>query len=67
MQVINLYDYENDVKMLYEIRGVYDGWCFVELKDGAFLNRWGSDDYRYKAMQEAIEERKKYVEATKPL
>ena len=43
-----------EVKMLYEIRGNYDGWSVAELKDGTILNRWEPDSPYYKAAQELV-------------
>ena len=47
-----------EVVMLYEIRGNYDGWSVVELKDGTILNRWEPDSPYYKAAQELVENMK---------
>lgn len=33
----------DDIVMLYEIPGVYDGWSAAELKDGRVVNRWTAD------------------------
>lgn len=49
---------EEDVAMLYEIRGNYDGWSVANLKDDTFVNRWEPDSPYYKAAQELIEEMK---------
>lgn len=35
----------DDVEMLYEIRGVYDGWSAALLKDGRMVNRWDAAEY----------------------
>lgn len=35
------------VVMLYEIRGVYDGWSVAEYEDGTLINRWDESDGRY--------------------
>lgn len=48
-----------EVVMLYEIRGNYDGWSVAKLKDGTLVNRWEPDSYFYKAAQELIEEMEK--------
>jgi hypothetical protein len=34
---------DQDVVMLYELDGVYDGWSIAELADGTFVNRWTED------------------------
>ena len=46
----------DDVEMLMEIRGLYDGWSAAYLKDGRLVNRWSEDDYRFKATQEWIDQ-----------
>lgn len=43
------------VVMLYEIRGLYDGWSVAEYDDGTFHNRWGENDARHQPTQEFIE------------
>lgn len=39
----------DDVFMLYEIPGVYDGWSAALLKDGRVVNRWTPeyDEWRF--------------------
>lgn len=52
-------DYEqDDIDHLIEIRGVYDGYSVIVLKDGTWVNRWaGVPGYerRAAATQEYIE------------
>lgn len=47
----------SDIEMLYQIRGVYDGWSAARLTDGRIVNRWPAADYphRHAATQEWID------------
>lgn len=47
--------FEDQIFQLIEIRGVYDGWSILELKDGTLINRWEPDDYRYAPTQNVLE------------
>lgn len=49
---------DQDVVMLYELPGVYDGWSIAELADGTFVNRWTEDGptVRYLATQNFVDE-----------
>ena len=51
----------DDIVMLYEIRGIYDGWCFAELKDGRLVNRWPEGDHRFKATEECMKKMEDYT------
>ncbi len=48
--------FEDSIAMLYEIRGVYDGWSVARLKDGTLVNRWDPIEYprRFAASEEFI-------------
>lgn len=50
------------VVMLYEIRGLYDGWSAAEYEDGTFHNRWPKGDRRYEPTEEFIRELEAYNE-----
>lgn len=41
--------------ILIEIRGLYDGWSVAKLPSGELVNRWPSDDRRFKPTQEWID------------
>lgn len=43
------------VTMLFEIRGLYDGWSVAELDDGTLVNRWSDDDPRHNEAQKFID------------
>lgn len=53
----------DDVVMLIEIRGVYDGWSAAILADGRIVNRWNKDDHpqTYAATEAYIEENREYI------
>lgn len=42
------------VTMLFEIRGLYDGWSVAEYEDGSLHNRWPEGDRRHDEAQEFI-------------
>jgi hypothetical protein len=47
----------DDVGMLCEIRGVYDGWSWAILKDGRAVNRWEPEDgRRYRIAQRCVDD-----------
>lgn len=56
---------DEDVDVLIEIHGVYDGWSILKLKDGRMINRWADPEdpsrpmvgyeRRFRATQDAIE------------
>lgn len=46
-----------DVEVLIEIRGIYDGWSVAKMKDGTYVNRWDEDDRRHKPTQDWIDGR----------
>lgn len=35
----------DDVELVCEVRGLYDGWSWAILKDGSAVNRWARSDY----------------------
>lgn len=43
MKVAGVEYTSDDIAYLYEIRGVYDGWSILVLKDGTLLNRWANE------------------------
>lgn len=45
----------DEVAMLIEIRGVYDGWSIAEMKDGSLINRWDEDDPRFLPTEDFID------------
>lgn len=47
---------DRTVAMLYEIRGLYDGWSVVEYTDGTIENRWPVGDYRHEAAEKFKQE-----------
>lgn len=44
-----------DVEVLIEIRGIYDGWSVAKMKDGNYINRWEPEDRRWTATQNWID------------
>lgn len=44
----------DDVAMLIEIRGIYDGWSVAKMKDGTYRNRWPEDDPRHTPTADCI-------------
>lgn len=45
---------DDEVVLLIEIRGIYDGWSVAKMKDGRLVNRWPEDDRRHKPTQNWI-------------
>lgn len=42
----------DEVQILIEVRGIYDGWSVALMNDGTYVNRWDCGDYRYDPTQE---------------
>lgn len=48
------------VVMLYEIRGLYDGWSVAEYEDGTLHNRWPEGDRRHAVAESFIADLEEY-------
>ncbi len=46
----------DEVEVLIEVRGIYDGWSIAKMKDGSYINRWDWGDRRYGPTQTFIRE-----------
>lgn len=44
----------DDVEVIFEIQGLYDGWSWAMLKDGSAVNRWPEGDRRYQPTEDYI-------------
>ena len=46
------------VEVLIEVQGIYDGWSVAKMKDGRVLNRWDkiTEPYRWDKTQQWIDE-----------
>jgi len=45
----------DEITMRYEIPGVYDGWSCAQTRSGRWINRWDTDDPRWRPTQDYIE------------
>lgn len=45
----------DEVVMIYENPGIYDGWSIARLSDGTLVNRWPVGDYRHTAAQRYLD------------
>lgn len=47
----------NEVDVLIQITGLYDGWSVAKMKDGTYVNRWPEGDARHAEVDKLVTER----------